>query len=125
MHSKNVESLPPIIESVDETHVKETFSIQKVRINDRGGRMKISFNLNKDQGVAYKNFREAFKPDQLSENDFMVSLLINGMKRIQEEFEVLATQYAKENREELASSGITFVENEDGSIKFLDNDAQA
>jgi hypothetical protein len=111
-----------IIDSEPNQKENLSFGISKVRSIDRGeGRMKLIFNLNKDQGLAYKNFRDAYKPDEIAENDFIVTLIIKGMRFIENEFREHATQYAKEHREDLASSGIHFIENEDGSIKFVDS----
>lgn len=94
----------------------------KINISDRSrGRMKLQIKLSKDEAVAYKNFAEVCKPEEISDDDFMRTVFITGIEALNQQLANLVQAYAKENREELASSGITVIDGEDGTVKLADS----
>lgn len=94
----------------------------KINISDRSrGRMKLQIKLSKDEAVAYKNFAEVCKPEEISNDDFMKTVFITGIEALNQQLANLVQAYAKENREELASSGITVIDGEDGTVKLADS----
>ena len=82
--------------------------------------MKINIKLSKDEAEAFKNFSTVVKPEEISDDDFMKTIFVTGCEALNAQLTNLVQQYAKENQEELASSGITVVEGEDGSVKLMD-----
>lgn len=94
----------------------------KINISDRSrGRMKLQIKLSKDEAVAYKNFAEVCKPEEISDDDFMRTVFITGIEALNQQLANLVQAYAKENREELAASGITVIDGEDGTVKLADS----
>ena len=81
--------------------------------------MKINIKLSKDEAEAYKNFATSIKPDQINDNDFMKTIFFKGCEKLHTELQELTQRFAKENKEELASSGITVVEGENGDVKLM------
>ena len=95
----------------------------KFRIDERSrNRMKINIKLSKDEAEAYKNFATSIKPEELSDNDFMKTIFFKGCETLHTELQGLMQRFAKENQEELASSGITVVEGEDGQVKLMNSE---
>ncbi len=95
----------------------------KFRIDERSrNRMKINIKLSKDEAEAYKNFATSIKPEELSDNDFMKTIFFKGCETLHTELQGLMQKFAKENKEELASSGITVVEGEDGQVKLMNSE---
>ncbi len=81
--------------------------------------MKINIKLSKDEAEAYKNFSQGIKPDELSDQDFMKTIFFKGCETLHAELQGLMQRFAKDNQEELASSGITVVEGDDGEVKLM------
>ena len=95
----------------------------KFRVDHRSRkRMKINIKLSKDEAEAFKNFATVVKPDEISDDDFMKTIFVTGCEALNAQLSNLVQQYAKENQEELASSGITVVEGEDGTVKLMDSE---
>jgi len=95
----------------------------KFRVDNRSRkRMKINIKLSKDEAEAFKNFATVVKPDEISDDDFMKTIFVTGCEALNAQLSNLVQQYAKENQEELASSGITVVEGEDGTVKLMDSE---
>jgi hypothetical protein len=89
----------------------------RVNITERTkGRMKLQIKLSKDEAQAFQNFQSMCKPDEVSETDFVKTLLVTGMTTMEQQLSQLVQEYAKENAEELASSGITVLEGDDGQV---------
>ena len=86
-------------------------------------RMKIQIKLSKDEAEAFKNFSSLVKPQEISDDDFMKTVFVTGCEALNQQLSNLVQQYAKENQEELAASGITVVEGDDGSVQLMDAEA--
>ena len=82
--------------------------------------MRLQINLNKDEGLAYKNFADVCKPEDVTDSDFMKTIFLTGVEALNQQLADMVRKYAEENREELASSGITVLDGEDGTIKLAE-----
>tara|TARA_R110002051_G_scaffold242280_3_gene302641 strand:- start:1755 stop:2228 length:474 start_codon:yes stop_codon:yes gene_type:complete len=89
----------------------------KVR-HRRNNRMRLQINLTKDEAIAYKNFADVCKPLDITEADFLKTVFITGIEALNKQLAEMVQKYAKENQEELAASGITVIEGEDGEVKL-------
>ena len=95
----------------------------RLRIDERSrNRMKIQIKLSKDEAEAFKNFSQMVKPEEVSDDDFMKTVFVAGCETLNRQLQELVQKYALENQEELASSGITVVEGEDGQVQLMDSD---
>tara|TARA_Y100000385_G_C12979395_1_gene587709 strand:+ start:452 stop:817 length:366 start_codon:yes stop_codon:yes gene_type:complete len=95
----------------------------RFRIDQRSrNRMKIQIKLSKDEAEAFKNFSNVVKPAEISDDDFMKTIFVTGCETLNQQLSMMVQQYAKENQEELASSGITVVEGEDGQVQLMDTE---
>jgi len=101
--------------------IKFDFDSWKIKIRERrNDRMRLQINLDKDQALAFKNFADICKPDSVSDHDFIKTIFLTGVEAMNKELAELVKEYAKENKEELASSGITVIEDEDGDVKLAE-----
>lgn len=80
--------------------------------------MKLQIKLSKDEAVAYKNFSEVCKPGDVTDADFMKTIFLTGIEALNKQLAEMVQKYAAENRDELAASGITVLDQEDGSVKL-------
>jgi len=80
--------------------------------------MKLQIKLSKDEAIAYRNFAEVCKPEDITDSDFMKTVFITGIEAMNKQLAEMVQAYASENREELAASGITVLDQEDGSVKL-------
>ena len=80
--------------------------------------MRLQINLSKDEAVAYKNFADVCKPEDITDSDFMKTVFITGVEAMNKQLAELVQKYAQENKEELAASGITVIEDDDGDVKL-------
>jgi uncharacterized protein (DUF342 family) len=95
----------------------------RLRIDERSrNRMKIQIKLSKDEAEAFKNFSQMVKPEEVSDDDFMKTVFVAGCEALNRQLQQLVQKYAVENREELAASGITVVEGDDGQVQLMDSD---
>ena len=95
----------------------------RLRIDERSrNRMKIQIKLSKDEAQAFKNFSQMVKPEEVSDDDFMKTVFVAGCEALNRQLQQLVQKYAVENREELAASGITVVEGDDGQVQLMDSD---
>ncbi len=95
----------------------------RVRVDERSrNRMKIQIKLSKDEAEAFKNFSNLVKPEEISDDDFMKTVFVTGCEALNQQLSQMVQKYAMENQEELASSGITVVEGDDGEVKLMDSD---
>ena len=93
------------------------------RIDQRSrNRMKIQIKLSKDEAQAFKNFSDMVKPEEVSDDDFMKTVFVAGCETLNRQLQELVQKYAVENQEELAASGITVVEGEDGQVQLMDSE---
>jgi len=91
----------------------------KIRIDERSrGRMKLQVKLSKDEAMAFKNFSEVCKPQEIPDEDFIKTVFLTGIEALNQQLADLVQKYASENREELAASGITVIEDEDGNVQL-------
>ena len=101
--------------------IKFDFDSWDIKLTERRrNRMKLQIKLDKDQAVAFKNFSSVCKPDEVTDNDFIKTIFLTGVEAMNKELADLVKQYAKENKEDLAASGITVLEGEDGEIQLAD-----
>jgi len=101
--------------------IKFDFDSWKIKIRERrNNRMRLQINLDKDQGIAFKNFSSVCKPDEVSDHDFIKTIFLTGVEAMNKELANLVKEYAKENKEDLAASGITVLEGEDGEIQLAE-----
>jgi hypothetical protein len=101
--------------------IKFNLETWKIRVRDRSNnRMKLHINLNKDEAVAFKNFSDICKPDEVAQADFMKTIFLTGIEAMNQQLADLVRKYAEENKEELAASGITVLEGEDGNVQLAE-----
>ena len=82
--------------------------------------MKLQIKLSKDEAVAYKNFAEVCKPQDITDESFIKTVFVTGIESLNKQLSDMVQKYASENKEELALSGITVIENEDGQVKLAE-----
>jgi len=103
----------------DQTKIRFDCDTWKIRVDERSrNRMKLQIKLSKDEAVAYRNFAEVCKPVDITDSDFMKTVFITGIEAMNKQLAEMVQKYAKENKEELAASGITVLESADGEIKL-------
>jgi hypothetical protein len=101
--------------------IKFDFDSWDIKLTERRrNRMKLQIKLDKDQAVAFKNFSSVCKPDEVTDNDFIKTIFLTGVEAMNKELADLVKQYAKENKEDLAASGITVLEGDDGQIQLAE-----
>ena len=102
--------------------IKFDFDSWNIKIKERNrNRMKLQIKLDKDQSIAFKNFASVCKPDDVTDHDFIKTIFLTGVEAMNKELASLVQQYAKENKEELAASGITVLEDEDGKVQLAES----
>ena len=87
--------------------------------------MKIHIDLNQEEAEAYKNFAEMSKPNGVTDNDFIKTIFMMGWEALHMKLAETVKRYALENKDELAASGISVVEGEDGEISLAETEALA
>jgi hypothetical protein len=102
-----------------QTKIKIDVDSWKIKVRERrNNRMRLQINLTKDEAIAYKNFAEVCKPVDITDSDFMKTVFITGIEALNKQLAEMVQTYAKENKEELAASGITVLEGDDGEVKL-------
>ena len=102
-----------------QAQIKFDVNSWKIKVRERrNNRMRLQINLSKDEALAFKNFGAVCKPDEVSDNDFLKTIFLTGIEAMNQELAELVKKYAKENKEELASSGITVLEDEEGDVRL-------
>ena len=105
-------------------NIKLDINSWRFRVDHRSrARMKINIKLSKDEAEAFKNFTNVVKPEEVSDDDFMKTIFVTGCEALNRQLSEMVQQYAQANKEELAASGITVVEGEDGSVVLQDAEA--
>lgn len=103
----------------DQTQIKIDVNNWNIKVRERrNNRMRLQINLSKDEAVAYKNFADVCKPEDITDSDFMKTVFITGVEAMNKQLAELVQKYAQENKEELAASGITVIEDDDGDVKL-------
>ena len=106
------------------THIKLDVSQWRIRVDERSrNRMKLQIKLSKDEATAFKNFAGVCKPEEISDDDFLKTVFITGIEALNRQLAEMVSQYATENKEELAASGITVIEEEDGGVRLEESKA--
>lgn len=92
--------------------------------------MKLQFNLDKDEALAFKNFSDMFQPllaakkgitsDKYSQDQFIRDVFIQGFNAINTEFTSFMNQAMLENEDELKELGAEVIHHEDGSVSLKD-----
>ena len=105
----------------------------KIRITQkRKNRIKLQFNLDKDEALAFKNFSDMFQPllaakkglevEKYGQDQFIRDVFIQGFNAINMEFTSFMNQAISENEEELRELGAEVVHNEDGSVSLKETE---
>mgnify|MGYP003118647191 CR=1 FL=1 len=107
----------------EQTSIKLDVSQWRIRIDKRSkNRMKLQIKLSKDEALAFKNFSDVCKPEDIADDDFIKTVFVTGIEAMNKQLAAMVQKYASENREELAASGITVFDDEDGQIRLAPND---
>tara|TARA_R110000824_G_scaffold10993_5_gene48010 strand:- start:823 stop:1224 length:402 start_codon:yes stop_codon:yes gene_type:complete len=105
----------------EQTNIKIDVSKWNIRIDERKrNRMKLQIKLSKDEAQAFKNFSDVCKPQEITDDEFIKTCFVTGIESLNQQLSEMVQKYASENKEELASSGITVIENEDGQVKLAE-----
>ena len=99
----------------EQTNIKLDVDKWRIRIDQRSkDRMKLQIKLSKDEAQAFKNFSDVCKPNEITDDEFIKTVFITGIESLNKQLAEMVQKYAAENKEELAASGITVIEEEDG-----------
>ena len=102
----------------EKTNIKLDVSKWRIRIDERSkDRMKLQIKLSKDEALAFKNFASVCKPEEVSYGDFIKTVFVTGIESLNKQLAEMVSKYASQNKEELADSGITVIE-EDGGVRL-------
>jgi uncharacterized alpha/beta hydrolase family protein len=105
----------------EQTSIKMDIDKWKIRVDERSkNRMKLQIKLSKDEAIAFKNFASVCKPVEIKDEDFIKTVFITGIEAMNKQLAEMVQKYASENKEELAASGITVLEGEDGNVKLAE-----
>ena len=105
----------------EQTNIKLDVSKWNIRIDHRKrNRMKLQIKLSKDEAQAFKNFSDVCKPGEITDDEFIKTVFITGIESLNQQLSEMVQKYAAENKDELAASGITVIENEDGVVKLAE-----
>lgn len=119
---------------MEDTEDKQKMDLDawKIRIDHRrNNRMKLQFNLNKEEATAFKQFSQLFipllaarkgkDPEKYLEEECLKDIFLQGFATLNNEFMRYMSEALKEHQDELAVSGITLVEGEDGMVTLSDS----
>ena len=111
------------MDSKQTNNIKLDINQWKVRIDERSrDRMKLQVKLSKDEATAFKNFADVCKPQEVSMDDFVKTIFLTGVEALNKQLAEIVRKYAVENKEELAASGITVIEDEQGGVCLQDGE---
>jgi len=106
----------------EQTSIKLDVNKWRIRIDERSrNRMKLQVKLSKDEAIAYKNFADVCKPQEITDEAFIKTVFVTGIETLNQQLSDMVQKYASENKEELAASGITVIENEDGEVRLAES----
>lgn len=91
------------------TKINLDISNWKVKQHNRSrGRMKISIKFSKDEAEGFKNWSDAVRPPQISDDDFFKQIFFNGIEYLNKKLQDISRQVLSdpEMRKNLESSGI-------------------
>jgi len=69
----------------------------------RRDRMKLQIKLNKIEALAFKNFAEVVKPDEISDEDFLKSVFKMGLEEMESRLMNAVEKHAEEHNIDLES----------------------
>lgn len=105
----------------EQISTKLDISQWRIRVDERSkNRMKLQIKLSKDEAIAYKNFATACKPQEITDDDFIKTVFVTGFEALNKQLAEMVQKYASENKEELASSGITVFEDSEGQVRLAE-----
>ena len=83
----------------------------KISVKERTrNRMKIQVKLSSEEAEAVRNFLEAAKPPDVSNDTFFKALFMKGWEAYHQEIEQKYVEHIENNKEEYEASGFTFDE---------------
>lgn len=85
--------------------------------------MKLQFKLSKEEAEAFKNFTEVCKPNDISDDQWLKTIMFMGVEAANNRLSEMVQQYAKDNKDELEASGITVLEDNEGNVSLQDSEA--
>jgi len=92
----------------------------KVTVKQRTrNRMKIQVKLSAQEAEAVRNFLEAAKPPEVSNDTFFKALFMKGWEQYHKEIEEKYVEHIEKNKEDYETSGFTF--DEEGKLTGYDN----
>ena len=107
----------------EQTNIKLDVNKWRIRIDERSkNRMKLQIKLSKDEALAFKNFSDVCKPGEITDDEFIKTVFITGIESLNQQLSEMVQKYAAENKDELAASGITVIENEDGVVRLAETE---
>lgn len=112
--------------SVDSEKFTIKFNIDNWKIRNytrKGEKVRLIINLDKDQTLAFNNFKKVCKPDEVSDDKFIKTIFLMGVETMNNQLQDVLKKYVSENKEQLAASGIIVTEGEDGELSLSDADA--
>lgn len=107
--------------------IKANIKTWKIKEEDRSrGRMKFQIKLNKEEALAFKNFKEIVQPEEMSDEDFLRNMFFTGWNTLNQQLAEIAKEYKKHNpekfqtEEDKTSPSFTIVRPEDELIENPD-----
>tara|TARA_Y100001951_G_scaffold72397_1_gene59263 strand:+ start:619 stop:984 length:366 start_codon:yes stop_codon:yes gene_type:complete len=92
----------------------------KIKLVQRSrNRMKIQVKLSAQETEALRNFLDATKPPEVSNDTFFKGIFMKGWEVYHQEIEQKYVEHIEKNQEEYAASGFTF--NEEGKLTGYDS----
>ena len=86
-------------------------------------RMKITLKLSAEQSEAVNNFMGVVKPDDVSTDDFFMTMFYRGLQETHNDLLGMTQKFAEENAEELAASGIEVIEDPEGGVRLTSSES--
>ena len=81
--------------------------------------MKVQIKLSTQEAEAVRNFLDAAKPPEVSNNTFFKALFMKGWEAYHKEIEEKYVEHVEANREDYETSGFTF--SEEGKLTGFDS----
>lgn len=81
-------------------------------------RMKITLKLSAEQAEAVNNFMGVVKPDDVSTDDFFMTMFYRGLQETHNDLLGMTQKFAEDNAEELAAEGIEVIEDPEGGVRL-------
>lgn len=108
------------VQDLPKSNIRFNLENWKVRIHSRRGgkNMRLTINLDKDQATAFANFKKVCKPDEVSDDNFIKTIFLTGVESMNNQLQEVLKKYVRENKEQLAASGISVIEGDDGEIQL-------